>query len=105
MVDVVVNEGALRSGDRLFDRLQLLGEVQTRAPGFDHLDDAAEVAFRAPQPFDDIGVRGMERLIGHMYILSYVLGYVKRKALHPRPRRSFLSWALSPAPLEDVSRC
>src|SRR5262249_51024738 len=81
MVDVVVNQGALRSGDRLFDRLQLLGEVQTRTPGFNHLDDAAEVAFRAPQPLHDIGVCGMECLVCHMYILSWGRGYVNYLSL------------------------
>src|SRR5262245_52842650 len=98
MVDVVVNEGALCVGDRLFDRMQLLSEVQTRAPGFDHLDDAAEVAFRTSQPLHDIWVCGMERLICHTYILSWGRGYVKRHALHPRPRSSLLSRALKLAP-------
>src|SRR5262245_514331 len=101
MVNVVVNEGALRIGDRLFDRMQLLGEVKTRAPGFDHLDDAAEVAFRAPQPLHDVWVRCMERLVCHMYILSWGRGYVKRQALHPRPRRSLLSRAPAPVPPHD----
>src|SRR5262245_32656092 len=88
MVDVVVNKGALRSGDRLFDRLQLLSEVQTRAPGFDHLDDAAEVAFRTSQPLHNIWVCGMERLICHMYILSWGRGYVKRHACRSRRQPS-----------------
>ena len=47
MVDVVVNEGALRLGDRLFDRMQLLGQVQTGAPGFDHRDNAVRCPSRA----------------------------------------------------------
>src|SRR6266540_1780485 len=71
MVDVVVNEGALRIGDRLFDRMQLLGEVKTRAPCFDHLDDAAEVAFRAPQPLNDVWVCCVESFICHTDILSW----------------------------------
>src|SRR5215831_9380988 len=89
MVDVVVNEGALCVGDRLFDRMQLLSEVQTRAPGFDHLDDAAEVAFRTSQPLHDIWVCGMERLICHTYILSWGRGYVKRQKYSTATKKAF----------------
>ena len=44
MVDVVVKEGALRISDRFFDRVQLLGNMQTRLPPLDHFDEAAELA-------------------------------------------------------------
>src|SRR5262245_32352595 len=59
-VDVVVNEGPLRIRNRLFDRVQLLGELQTRAPGFNHLDDAAQVPFGAPQPLHNVRMCLME---------------------------------------------
>src|SRR5262249_29052136 len=92
MVDVVVKEGALCVGDRLFDRMQLLSEVQTRAPGFDHLDDAAEVAFRTSQPLHNIWVCCVERLICHMCILSWGgdMSSVTLVGLEDSPRHQFI---------------
>ena len=44
------------------DRLQLLGDVEAWPLRFDHIDDAAQVTFGAPQAPDDLGMALMDRM-------------------------------------------
>jgi hypothetical protein len=53
---VVLDKGLLGLTDSLFDGVKLLGNVKTRTPAFDHLDDAAKVPFGPAQTFDDLGM-------------------------------------------------
>lgn len=52
-----MNEGALGLHHRLFNGVELLGDIQTRSLCFDHPDDAIEMTPRALQALDDLGVR------------------------------------------------
>ncbi len=45
MVEVILDQGLLCLRDGLFDRMELLGDVETGPARFDHLDDAPEMAF------------------------------------------------------------
>jgi hypothetical protein len=42
--------------NRLFDRVQLLGDVEAWPLHFDHVYDAAQVTFGAPQALNDLGM-------------------------------------------------
>jgi hypothetical protein len=53
---VIVDQGLLGVGDRIFDRLHLLGEIKAWVPLLDHRDDGPKVPFGTPEPFDDLGV-------------------------------------------------
>ena len=44
------------------DRLGLLGDVDAWPLRFDHVDDAAQVTFGAPQAPDDLGMALMDRM-------------------------------------------
>jgi hypothetical protein len=59
MIEVVLDECIVRLGDGLFDGMKLLADVEARATGFDHLDDASQMAISAPQSFDDVQVASM----------------------------------------------
>jgi len=54
--DVVVDQHLLGLRNGLLDRIQLLGNVEARPLRLDHLDDAAQVTFGAPQALDDFRV-------------------------------------------------
>ena len=82
VVDVIVHEGPLRIGNRLFHGMQLLGELQTGAPRFDHVDNTAEVPFRASEPFHNVWVGLVECFVCHTLILSRGTGYVKGSICH-----------------------
>ena len=59
VIDMVVDQRTLRAGDRVLDRLELLGDIDAGAFRLDHLDDAAQVTARPVQAFDDRGVAGV----------------------------------------------
>ena len=47
MVDVIVDQLALRVGDRVFDGVELLSKVQARLSCLDHADKRAQMTFGA----------------------------------------------------------
>jgi len=51
-----VDQRLLGLHNNLFDRMQLLGNVEARPLYFDHVDDTAEVTFCAAQALDDLGM-------------------------------------------------
>ncbi|KPH76448.1 hypothetical protein AE618_23335 [Bosea vaviloviae] len=53
MVEMVLDQRLLSLSDRALDRLQLLGDVKAGAPGFDHLDDLAQMTVGSLQPLYD----------------------------------------------------
>lgn len=59
MIDMVMDQSALRLGNCPFYGMQLGGKVNAGAAAFDHCDDTAQVPFSALQPGCDGGVDGM----------------------------------------------
>ena len=56
MVDVVMDQRALRFGHGPFDGMELRREIDAGPPLFDHADDAAQMSFGALQSGGDGGV-------------------------------------------------
>ena len=67
---MVVDQRLLGLRNGLLDRVQLLGNVEARPLRLDHVDDAAEVTFGAPQALDDFGMALVDRVPVHEQILS-----------------------------------
>src|SRR5262245_2357484 len=63
VIDMVVDERPLRFRDGLLDGVQLLRELHTGSPAFDHRDRAAQVPFGAPEPPDDFWMGLMEDIL------------------------------------------
>jgi hypothetical protein len=61
MADMIVDQRFLGVVDRVLDGLKLLGELQTRPPLFDHVDDHVQVTVGALEALDDVGMR----VVGH----------------------------------------
>jgi hypothetical protein len=59
MVDMVVDECPLGAGYGIFDRLELLRDVDARALFLDHADNAAQMARGAIEALDDSRVTGV----------------------------------------------
>ena len=72
IVDVILDQRPLCLADRLFDSVQLLGDVKARAAPLDHLGNAAQMSLRAFQALEDLRVTGVE--IGALH-LSIFLSY------------------------------
>jgi len=77
MIDVIMYQCALCLADGLLDRVELLGQIEAGAALGKHFDDAAEVTFRALQPFDDIRMTFMSVIAGHEQTISPLGGYRK----------------------------
>jgi hypothetical protein len=73
---VIVDKGFFRVSDGFFDRMQLLCDFNAVSPGLNHRDRATEMALCAFQAKDNVGMRRVEGLIFHFYILSSWYGYV-----------------------------
>ena len=61
------------------DRVQLLGDVEAWPLRFDHIDDAAQVTFGAPQAPDDFRMGLVDWVSIHRKILSSPTGLGKRR--------------------------
>src|SRR5450631_823179 len=81
MVDVVVNEDLLRRNYGLLDRMQLLRYVEAGPLLLEHRDDGPQVAFRAPQAIEDVGVSLVKHGFRHVQSISPPGGYAKRALL------------------------
>jgi hypothetical protein len=66
MVDVIVDQRALRLADGFLNRVELLGQIKAGATLGKHLDDAAEVTFGSFQPLDDIRMGFMNMVLCHV---------------------------------------
>ena len=53
---MILNQRLLGLPNRLFNGVQLLGDLEAGPAGLDHLDDAAQMAVGTIEPFDDVGV-------------------------------------------------
>src|SRR5215207_5777448 len=68
---MILDERPLGLADRLFDRMELLGNLETWPAHLDHLDDAHEVPIRAPEPLQNAAVGlMMAELLSHAHALS-----------------------------------
>ena len=75
---MVVDQRLLGLRNGLLDRMQLLGNVEARTPRFDHVDDAVQVTFGAPQALDDFRMGLVDRLPVNRDILSSLRGYKQK---------------------------
>lgn len=60
MVDVVLDQRFLGLLDGFFHRLQLLGNLQTLLPFFDHGNDTAQVPVGTLEALDQLGMAGVD---------------------------------------------
>lgn len=66
MVNVVLDHHPLGVGDGLFNRLQLLSDIEAGPPGLQHCADAAQVPLGTPEPLDNGGMGLVNSIIGHV---------------------------------------
>ena len=59
MLDVIMDQLALGVGEGVLDRVQLLGEVESRPALLEHRQNLAEMAVGALEALDDFGVAGV----------------------------------------------
>lgn len=69
MIDMVFDQRSFCAANRAFDSKKLLGDFRARSAGFDHLNDAAQMAAGAVEPFDDRGMAFMN-VITHSPLIS-----------------------------------
>jgi hypothetical protein len=60
VLDVVIDQFALGSCDRALHGVPLLGEVDPRSAGLNHLDDRRKMAVRPLEAGDDVRGAGMD---------------------------------------------
>ena len=75
VVDVVLDKYTLGLADGFFHGMQLLGDVDAGPAVFDHGDDAAQVALRTLQPFDDIA---MTLVLVAVFVIAIALSLMRR---------------------------
>ena len=56
MIDMIVDQRLLGLPDGLLDSVELLGQVDARAPFFDHANNTSQMTLGSPQPLDDVGM-------------------------------------------------
>ncbi|RML72344.1 hypothetical protein ALQ91_102155 [Pseudomonas syringae pv. syringae] len=64
MIDMILNQRSLGLAHRFLDRVQLLGDIHTLAPFFDHGDDAAQMAVGPFQALDNSYVGLVRMAVG-----------------------------------------
>lgn len=69
MVDVVVDQRSLCTGNGVFDRLKLLGDVDAWPFGVDHFHDATKMTASTVEPLHDLWVTGMSG-VSHHHVFS-----------------------------------
>ena len=75
VVDMVLDKHTLGLADGFFHGMQLLGDVDAGPAFFDHGDDAAQVALRSLQPFDDVA---MTLVLVAVFVIAHALSLVRR---------------------------
>lgn len=70
MIDVILNQRALRLAHRLLDSMKLLGNIHAFATVFDHSNDASQVAVRTLEAFDNRLV-GLVRVVVEGVVLTH----------------------------------
>ncbi|RMR40468.1 hypothetical protein ALP86_102931 [Pseudomonas amygdali pv. mori] len=64
MIDMILNQRTLGLAHRFLDRVQLLGDIHTLAPFFDHGDDAAQMTVGPFQALDNSYVGQVRMAVG-----------------------------------------
>lgn len=67
MVYMIVDKGALRTGDCILDGLKLLSKVDAGASFLNHADHAAQMPGSSIEPFDDRRMTGVF-VVGHIFL-------------------------------------
>src|ERR1700722_10817635 len=97
MIDVVVDQPPLRFGDRLLDRMQLLGELDAAAALVEHFDDAPHMPLGTLEALDDVAMRSVNVCLRHARSVSYRGGYAKQPNANARLQRRDISRLYSAA--------
>ena len=87
MIDMVLHQLPLGTGDGFFNGLQLLGDIQTGAFFFQHAHDGFQMAFSPAQAVENFGVVGMF----HVRMVSPRGGYGNREFPENYQRRIALT--------------
>jgi hypothetical protein len=66
MIDVIMDQRALRFCHGPFDGMELRGKIDAGPPLFDHVDDAAQMPLGALQPGGDCGMAWMGAIFWHL---------------------------------------
>lgn len=72
---MVLDQHTLGLADGFFYGMQLLSDVDAGTAVFDHGDDAAQVALRTLQPFDDVT---MTLVLVAVFVIAHALSLVRR---------------------------
>lgn len=75
VVDMVLDKHTLGLADGFFHSMQLLSNVDAGPAVFNHGDDAAQVALRTLQPFDDVA---MTLVLVAVFVIAHALSLVRR---------------------------
>ena len=75
VVDMVLDKHTLGLADGFFHGMQLLSDVDAVPAVFNHGDDAAQVALRTLQPFDDVA---MTLVLVAVFVIAHALSLVRR---------------------------
>src|ERR1700754_2116165 len=65
VIEVVLNERPLGLGDRLFDRMKLLGDIEAGAAALDHRNHGPQMTLGSLEPFGDFTVMLMGSVLFH----------------------------------------
>lgn len=91
---MIVDQGLLGVAQRAFYGLQLLRNVDARAPFFDHRNDRAQMPFGTFQPCDDFRVACMMMRFCHMNLVTSPRGYGKLRKGAVMARRWITDWTV-----------
>ena len=90
MIDMIVDQGPFRAGDRILDRLELLSDVDAGAMVVDHRDDAVEMAGGAFEPLHDRRMRAV-RVVNHSCLTSMPSSICRALDISPQGDKCFLN--------------
>lgn len=74
VIEMVLDQGSLRIDYGVFDRRELLGDVEAWFLRLDHSDDAAKVPLGTLEPLDDFRMAGVDMVFCHLLINSCGVG-------------------------------
>jgi hypothetical protein len=75
VVNMVLDKHTLGLANGFFHGMQLLSDVDAGPAVFDHGNDAAQVALRTPQPFDDVL---MTLVLMTVFVIAHALSLMRR---------------------------
>lgn len=75
VVNMILDKHTLGLADGFFHSMQLLSDIDAGPMVFDHGDDAAQMALRTLQPFDDIA---MTLVLMAVFVIAHALSLMRR---------------------------